>query len=64
MELRIEKLIVYQVNKQGMGTLGKGGKEIVDVSGERQIILCNREKEELCNRQVTWSSLDSRPGEQ
>lgn len=64
MELRIEKLIVYQVNKQGMGTLGKGGKEIVDVSGERQIILCNREKEELCNRQVTWSSLDSRTGEQ
>ena len=61
MELRIEKLRIYQVNKQGMG---KGGKEIVDVFGERQIILCNRENEELCNSQVTWSSLDSRPGEQ
>lgn len=64
MELRVEKLIIYQVNKQGMGTLGKGGKEIVDVFGEKQIILCNRENEELCNGQVTWSSLDSRPGEQ
>ena len=44
--------------------MGKGGKEIVDMFGERQIILCNRENEELCNGQITWSSLDSRPGEQ
>ena len=52
------------MNKQGMGTLGKGGEistwrqGTVDVLGERQIVLCNRESEELCKGQITLSSLD------
>ena len=37
MELRLEKLIFDQVNKYGIGTLGKGSKGIVYVFGERQI---------------------------
>jgi len=63
LDLRLEKLIVDQVNKQRLGTLGKGGKGIEDVFGERQIILCNRENEELCKGQVTRSSLDV-PGQE
>lgn len=51
------------MNKQGMGTLGKGRgiktwrQGIVDVLGERQSVLCNRESEELCEGQITLSSL-------
>lgn len=29
-----------------------------DVLGERQIVLCNRQNEELCKGQITLSSLD------